>query len=243
MSDTENNSPEEIKPPDWMTDLNAVEREDWYTALPEDVRPKVKLGIESRAKAWEKGFNQKFQEFSTHRKTYSERERAWEQEKQELVRRASLFDSLMTGDDDPRIKDYETKVKEYETKLAEVASERDTYRTKYSEWEQREVEREADRFIASYGDIVGDEKAFGKMNALMSTGQFTEEEAAGVVRGMFDLKQEAKPLPKHMQLASPGGGPKVTHAPAGDEDEGDDNLNAQLARAAARAARKLGIND
>lgn len=234
-------SPPADTTPSWASDLAALDKEEWYTKLPEDVRPTIRTGLESRLKTWDKGYNQKFESLANDRK-------AWESERTKLEREAKLFGDLFAGNEDPRVAESATKLSELEQKLSALTAERDGYKAKVDTWERADIEKEADRVIEQYRDII-EYKAKGKdgkdvlpawerFTALMETGKFTEEEAAGIVRPMFKLS--AKPLPASLDMAGDG-----TRKPTQVDDlDGEDvPMHVAVKRAAERAAIRLGIHD
>ena len=228
--------------PAWVRDLAAVDNEDWYKSVPEAHRQSVRAGLEARLREYDRGYQGKFQSLASERK-------AFEAERTKLQRESKLFNDLFAGNEDPRVGETQKRISELESQLAALTAERDGYKQKYDAVERAEIEREADRVIEQYRDIIdfkvkgkdGKESlpAWQKFSALMETGQFTEEEAAQVVRGMFKLSG-TRALPDSLELASDG-----SRRGAERDDITDSNvpMHVAVARAAERNARRLGITD
>lgn len=224
--------------PAWASDLAALDREDWYTKLPEEVRPTIRGGLEARLKTWDKGYQTKFQ-------TLAEERKAWESEKTKMARDAQLFDSLFKGEEDPRVSESATRLAELEANLAALTAERDSFKTKWETHDAAEQDKEATRIAEKFRDIIelkdgnGKLPAWQKFCALMETEQFTEDEAAQIVRPMFKLGQTVRPLTKALDLAGDG----TSRAIQVEQDEDDLPMAVAVRRAGERAARKLGVTD
>ena len=145
---------QESATPAWATDLSKVDSEEWFTRLPEDIRPTVRSGLESRLQDYDRGYQSKFQSLANDRKS-------WESEKTEMERNSKLFSELFSGNEDPRVAESAQKLADLEKKLAELTAERDGYKTKWDSHEKEEIEREADRVIEKFKDVI-DYKVKGK---------------------------------------------------------------------------------
>jgi uncharacterized protein YifE (UPF0438 family) len=222
--------------PAWATDLAKVETEEWYTAIPEEIRPTVRGGLEARLKDYDKGYQGKYQSLAGERQ-------AWAKEKQELQRQAQMFQDIFSGDEDPRVAESQTKLAELEAQLESLKAERDDYKGKWDSHEAESLDKEADRVIEQYKDILehldenGDQKAFKKFAALLSGGEFGEAEAAEIVRSKYMPKVDApKELSKSLSLASTGKGPSTSNH---EIDDGNMSVEQLLRRSAERNARRL----
>lgn len=223
--------------PSWLTDLNKVDAEEWYTALPEEIRPTVRSGLESRLKDYDKGYQGKYQALAGERQS-------WAKEKQELQRQAQMFQDIFSGDEDPRVAESETKLSQLQAELEELKAERDDYKGKWDSHENESIDKEADRVIEQFKDILehldeaGEHKAWNKFAALLESGRFDEAEAAEIVRSKYLTKADGpKELPKSLQLASTGKGPSSSNHEIDDDSL---SLEQRLRRSAERNARRLG---
>ena len=127
--------------PAWAGDLEALDREPWYTALSEDVRTPLRSGYEARLRTYERGVQEKFRVHADERRAHQEAVRAWEAEKAthatereaekqrltEAERRANLYDKIFAGEEDPRIAESAKAAEEWEAEKAAWAAERATH--------------------------------------------------------------------------------------------------------------------
>jgi hypothetical protein len=192
------------EPSGWAGELATLDKEEWYSKLDEPVRKTVRSGYEARLKNYEKGVQAKVTSTNAEKKALEERVAKAE-------RNARLYEVLNSGEDDPRLSEYEAKIKdaearlaEHEAKYGEATAERDSYKTRWEEHEAKQREAEAAVIFDKHKDIMDDDAAFAKFSRLLQA-EMDPEEAAAVVHALYPGLGD-KAVPKDVALMSKGDG-------------------------------------
>jgi hypothetical protein len=228
-------------PDPWNGELDHLTKQEWYSKLPEDVRPHVEQGLKTKWTNLEGGYSKKFQSLADERKGWETEKSTLSQRLQAQEREALLYKDLFGGSDSEAVSKFESEKKELQDKLAALEGELSPLREYKTKAEQAatqayeaQVKAEADRMASAYKDIIEhkEEKVFDFFSKLVTAG-IEEDEAASLTRKKFDVSTPQPP--KAAVIASRG------DAPAG-RDGLPDGLSPidMITRAAANAARKMG---
>lgn len=229
------------QPDPWNGEIDHLQKQEWWSAIPEPVRPNIEQGLRTKWTNLEGGYSKKFQSLADERKAWESEKSTLSQRLQAQEREALLYKDLFGGSDSEATSRFEQEKKELQDKLAafeqEIAPLRE-YKTKAEQASaqayEAQVKAEADRMASAYKDIIEhkEEKVFDFFSKLVTAG-IEEDEAATMTRKKFDVSTPQPP--KAAVVASRG------DAPQG-RDGLPDGLSPidMITRAAANAARKMG---
>lgn len=230
------------EPSGWNGELDHLSKQDWYSKIPDDVRPHVEQGLKAKWTNLEGGYSKKFQSLADERKGWESEKSTLSQRLAEQEREALLYKDLFgAGGDEEAATRFEQEKQELAAKLAALEGELlplREYKTKAEQAEaqayEASVAKEAERLASSYKDIIEhkDDNVFRFFEKLVTAG-IEEDDAASMTRKKFEVAPVAPP--KAAVIASRG------DAPQG-RDGFPDGLSPtdMIRRAAANAARKMG---
>jgi len=216
--------------PAWAGELQTLDKQTWYTALPEDARKTLRSGYEARLRNVEQGVNGKMQSWSTEKKDLEGRISKAE-------RTAKLYETLVHGEDDPRVAEKEAELATLKTQLQALTGERDDFKGKWESHSQKQVDADAQKIYEEHKAIVDNDEAYAEFDKLLRA-DVPVDRAAKMIHALYPaLVADKVEVPDAVDLMSPGDG---AH---GHTDTGDAglSLNQKVQRMAERVSRQLGL--
>ena len=172
--------------PAWNGELASLEEQEWYKNLPDDIKPHVRTGHETKLKTYDQGYQAKF-------RTLAEEKKVWEKklaEQQESLRtERTNFERLLYGEEDPAA----TVKAELEGKLTELQTKYDAL-SKAQQEQAAAADKQAADAVHDYiktqaADVYADDEAFETVVGLLTSG-VQPEKALKMVRATLTAAEE-----------------------------------------------------
>ena len=176
---------------DWNGELENLRTTPWYADLPEPVQAALISGLEAKYKAYEQGYQGKYQKLAASQKALEAEKAAAAaqlEEAQELRRQAQALFYADPDQPDPRIADLEERARKLE---AEHQSAQEIVKR----YEAQQVDALEARLQKEYVDIYDNDEALGAWVDLVKAGR-SEEIAAKMVRAAYPPPPEPEPEPQ-----------------------------------------------
>lgn len=174
------------EPPSWNGELAALDEQDWYKGLPDDIKPRVRAGHEAKLKTYDQGYQAKFRTLADERKSW---ETKYAEQQQALRDERAHIESLLFGEADPA-----AAVKaDLEKKLAELQGKYDTLDKTVKERDEAANKQAADTvhdyIKAQAEDVYTDDEAFETVVGLIASG-IAPDKALKMVRATMTVAEE-----------------------------------------------------
>jgi hypothetical protein len=210
----------EAAPFEWNGEFESLTKSEWWSKLPEDVRPVLESGLKSKYGNWQRGYQSKFDEFKKGQQTWTTEREQMRAEMDKVKANRDWFEKLLSADDSTT--EMQSKLTEMEKSLNEREAGLNDWKSRYEALEteiaNREAETEMEKLKAEYPDIYEDYSedangaptgAFAEYLKLLEAGYETDR-AARMVRAV--MPQKAQPpgprsveLPASVRLSQPAG--------------------------------------
>lgn len=210
----------EAAPFEWNGEFESLTKSEWWSKLPEDVRPVLESGLKSKYGNWQRGYQSKFDEFKKGQQTWTTEREQMRAEMDKVKANRDWFEKLLSADDSTT--EMQSKLSEMEKSLNEREAGLNDWKSRYEALEteiaNREAETEMEKLKAEYPDIYEDYSedangaptgAFAEYLKLLEAGYETDR-AARMVRAVMPQKAQppgprAVELPASVRLSQPAG--------------------------------------
>lgn len=210
----------EAAPFDWNGEFESLTKAEWWSKLPEDVRPVLESGLKTKYGNWQRGYQSKFDEFKKGQQTWTTEREQMRAEMDKVKANRDWFEKLLSADDSTT--EMQSKLSEMEKSLSEREAGLNDWKSRYEALEteiaNREAETEMEKLKAEYPDIYEDYSedangaptgAFAEYLKLLEAGYETDR-AARMVRAVMPQKAQppgprAVELPASVRLSQPAG--------------------------------------
>jgi len=210
----------EAAPFEWNGEFESLTKSEWWSKLPEDVRPVLESGLKSKYGNWQRGYQSKFDEFKKGQQTWTTEREQMRAEMDKVKANRDWFEKLLSADDSTT--EMQSKLTEMEKSLNEREAGLNDWKSRYEALEteiaNREAETEMEKLKAEYPDIYEDYSedangaptgAFAEYLKLLEAGYETDR-AARMVRAVMPQKAQppgprAVELPASVRLSQPAG--------------------------------------
>lgn len=164
---------------DWNGELASLDGADWYQAIPDDVRNRVRSGLEAKYRNLEAGYTRKSQELAETRQQ-------WEARKAREEKLVGIYSRIVNGDEG------------YLQQVIQQAQEAEALREEAVKTAQAEVEAKYAEEIRKYREAGGDPAAQQAATERMAALQKQYQEAQDALGA---LKQERDTLVQAQEAA------------------------------------------
>jgi len=180
----------------WNGELDSLDTQDWYKGLDEGIRGNLRKGYESKLKAYDKGFQEKFRKHADERKTWETSKRA---DLERIQKERADLEALLYGEGDP----HATLKEQYERDLKSAREEAEGYKGKLSAFEKQQQEQAADQIHdwvkTNAADVYENDEAFTVLVDLLASGH-DPQKALKMVKATMS---EAEEPPRSVKAAGP----------------------------------------
>lgn len=178
----DNNNENVIESNGWNGEFESLSKEDWYSQIPDSIRPHLEKGLKNKYSNWDRGFQSKFQEAK----------RLKEEAQKDLELARTLFEG-----DVPDTGNFEKDLAALKEQLTSVERERDTYKT---ELDNMQIDIFQKQISTEYPDIYNHDDAFESFCNLLISGM-PMEKAAKAAKALIDVEEERE-IPQSIALSS-----------------------------------------
>ena len=191
----------ETTPESWKGELEALEKSEWYTALPEQHRALVRDGLKAKLSNFERGYQQKFQDVAKQRSHLDNEIRA-ERER---------IQNMLYGVDDP--------TKDVRAELARAVEDKTKLEAELAKFEAEQQEAKVDELLKwveeTNADVYKDDKAWTAFAKAYEAG-IEREQAIKMAAVLID-KPSTKEVPDSINMMNTGSAASNTESKTQDD--------------------------
>lgn len=205
---------------EWNGELESLTKTDWWTKVPDDLRSSIESGLKSKYSNWQRGYQNKFDEFKKGQQTWEQERTQMRAEMEKVKQNRDWFEKMLSADDSTA--EMQGKLAELEKSLQEREAGINDWKGRYEALEteiaNREAETELEKLKSNYPDIYEDYRedengaptgAFAEYLKLLEAGYETDRAARMVRAVMPQAPQPPGPRkvepPASVKLAQPAG--------------------------------------
>lgn len=196
---------------EWNGELESLTKSDWWAKVPNDLRSSIESGLKSKYSNWQRGYQNKFDEFKKGQQTWEQERAQFQSEMDKVKANRDWFEKLLNADDSTN--EMQSKLSELQRSLDEreagVKDWQGRYESLQMEIANREAETELEKLKSNYPDIYND---YNEDESGAPTGAFAEY--LKLLENGYDTDRAAKMVRAVMPQAPQPPGPRTVEVPA-----------------------------